>query len=123
VDSYRDYLMRAFGFEQGLERARSLVSFLSTVTSHARSKSPVSAEQVETIADALGWLFVSERVAFAHGMVFHQLDADDSQDSNDVLRSLTVTTGTQASAGKERRLGVARIAHDQDLPPTTGARE
>ena len=134
LDGYRLYLMRAFGFEKGLELALARVDLFDAEL-HARSKSPMIADdlfalgmtpdevfalsvcdasnQIETIADALGWLFVSERIAFAHGMVFHQLDATTRKTATtyfdlllsrhawfEVMRILDVQTRDPASADR-----------------------
>lgn len=134
LDGYRGYLMRAFGFEKGLERALARVDDFDGDL-HARAKSPViaddlfalglttdevfalpvcdAAEHVETIADALGWLFVSERVAFAHGMVFHQLDA---------LTRKTATTYFDLLLSRQAWSEVVRILDVQTRDPAAAER-
>src|SRR5688572_16301407 len=95
VVGYRQYLARAFGWERGLEAVLGHVPGFDW-DSRSRAKSPLIAadlfsigmtaeevfalpscmdavDVVEDVPAALGWLFVSERVSFAHGMAYHQL--------------------------------------------------
>ena len=70
-------------------------------------------ERVETIANALGWLFVSERVAFAHGMVFHQLDATTRK---------TATTYFDLLLSRQAWFEVLRILDVQSTDPAAAER-
>ncbi len=96
VDEYRDYLIRAYGFEAPLESALSLSSALDMMLDlRGRARAGLIAQdlmrlgmrpsavaelplcltvpQFRGTAEALGWMYVAERAALAHAIIRRHL--------------------------------------------------
>jgi heme oxygenase len=96
VDDYRDYLVRAYGFEAPLEAALALSSSLDMMLDlRSRARAGLVAQdllrlgmrpaavtdlplcltvpQFRSTAEALGWMYVAERGALAHSVIRRHL--------------------------------------------------
>lgn len=95
TEGYRRFLARLFGWEHGIELALTeIAGFEWELAGRTKSRIiaddllalgmapeeivalPTCPDATSSITDptrALGWLFVSERVSFAHGLAYHQL--------------------------------------------------
>lgn len=96
VDDYRDYLVRSYGFEAPLESALALSSSLDMMLDlRSRARAGLIAQdlmrlgmrpsavselpmcltvpQFRSTAEALGWMYLSERAALAHSIIRRHL--------------------------------------------------